>query len=80
MPCRYDVADFAAVKSQFQIASEKGMSQAMFDVDLKVRLLLLLLHLLYWCCFLNVSVCNGLVSQPMVCCTEDTRRETEPLT
>jgi hypothetical protein len=29
------------VKSQFQIASEKGMSQAMFDVDLKVRLSLL---------------------------------------
>lgn len=33
---RYDVTDFAALKSQFQLASEKGMSQAMFDVDLKV--------------------------------------------
>lgn len=32
---KYDVADFAALKSQFQVASEKGMSQAMFDVDLK---------------------------------------------
>ena len=26
----------AALKSQFQIASEKGMSQAMFDLDFKV--------------------------------------------
>ena len=34
--CRYDLADWAALKSQFQIASEKGMSQAMFDVDLRV--------------------------------------------
>lgn len=33
---RYDVHEMAALKSQFQIASEKGMSQAMFDVDLKV--------------------------------------------
>jgi len=36
-PCRYDLADFAALKSQFQIASDKGMSQAMFDMDLKVQ-------------------------------------------
>lgn len=37
-PCsaRYDVHEMAALKSQFQIASEKGMSQAMFDVDFKV--------------------------------------------
>lgn len=33
--CRYDVSGFAALKSQFQIASEKGMSQAMFDADFK---------------------------------------------
>lgn len=35
-PRRYDVSGFAALKSQFQIASEKGMSQAMFDADFKV--------------------------------------------
>lgn len=32
---KYDVSGFAALKSQFQIASEKGMSQAMFDADFK---------------------------------------------
>jgi hypothetical protein len=32
---RYDVTDWAAAKAQFQIASEKGMSQAMLDCDLK---------------------------------------------
>ena len=33
--CRYDLADWAAAKAQFQVAQEKGMSQAMFDCDLK---------------------------------------------
>lgn len=32
---KYDVGDGAALKSQFQLAGEKGMSQAMFDLDLK---------------------------------------------
>ncbi|PRW61086.1 mitochondrial import receptor subunit TOM40-1-like [Chlorella sorokiniana] len=32
---KYDVHEMAALKSQFQIASEKGMSQAMFDLDFK---------------------------------------------
>ena len=32
---RYDVAEWAALKSQVQLASDKGMSQAMFDCDLK---------------------------------------------
>ena len=32
---KYDLADWAAVKSQFQLASEQGMSQGMFDLDLR---------------------------------------------
>ncbi|KAI7846351.1 hypothetical protein COHA_000188 [Chlorella ohadii] len=32
---KYDVHEMAALKSQFQLATEKGMSQAMFDIDLK---------------------------------------------
>eukprot|EP00887_Chlorella_sp_A99_P006787 scaffold2.g6787.t1 len=32
---KVDLAEGAALKSQFQIASERGMSQGMFDLDLK---------------------------------------------
>ncbi|GAB4814969.1 hypothetical protein N2152v2_002015 [Parachlorella kessleri] len=32
---KYDLTDWAAAKAQFQMAQEKGMSQAMFDCDLK---------------------------------------------
>ena len=32
---KYDLADWASLKSQFQLASERGMSQGMFDLDLK---------------------------------------------
>lgn len=32
---KYDLNEWASVKSQFQLASEKGMSQGMFDLDLK---------------------------------------------
>lgn len=34
---KVDLTESAALKSQFQIASERGMSQGMFDVDLKGR-------------------------------------------
>jgi mitochondrial import receptor subunit TOM40 len=32
---KYDLTEWASLKSQFQLASEKGMSQGMFDVDMK---------------------------------------------
>jgi mitochondrial import receptor subunit TOM40 len=32
---KYDLADWASLTSQFQMASERGMSQGMFDLDLK---------------------------------------------
>lgn len=32
---KYDPADFVSLKTQFQLASEKGMSQAMFDMDFR---------------------------------------------
>jgi mitochondrial import receptor subunit TOM40 len=32
---KYDLSDQASLKSQFQLASERGMSQGMFDLDLK---------------------------------------------
>lgn len=32
---KYDLSDRASLKTQFQIASERGMSQGMFDLDLK---------------------------------------------
>jgi mitochondrial import receptor subunit TOM40 len=32
---KYDLAEWASLKSQFQLASERGMSQGMFDLDLK---------------------------------------------
>lgn len=32
---KYDLAEWLSLKTQFQLASEKGMSQAMFDADLK---------------------------------------------
>jgi len=32
---KYDLTQWAALKSQFQLASESGMSQGMFDLDLK---------------------------------------------
>lgn len=35
--CRYDLSEAASLKTQFQLAAERGMSQAMFDMDLKVR-------------------------------------------
>jgi hypothetical protein len=33
--CRYDLANYAAAKVQFQLGAERGMSQGMFDLDLK---------------------------------------------
>jgi mitochondrial import receptor subunit TOM40 len=32
---KYDLTEWAALKTQFQLASERGMSQGMFDIDLK---------------------------------------------
>lgn len=32
---KYDLTDFASLKTQFQIANERGMSQGMFDLDIK---------------------------------------------
>ena len=32
---KYDITDMAALKTQFQMANDEGMSQGMFDLDLK---------------------------------------------
>eukprot|EP00889_Picochlorum_renovo_P005640 jgi/Picre1/32670/NNA_008016.t1 len=32
---KYDISEMASLKTQFQMANEEGMSQGMFDVDLK---------------------------------------------
>lgn len=32
---KYDLAEWASLKTQFQVASERGMSQGMFDIDMK---------------------------------------------
>ena len=32
---KYDISDMASLKTQFQMANEEGMSQGMFDLDLK---------------------------------------------
>ena len=35
--CRHDLTPSISLKSQMQLASEAGMSQAMVDIDFKVR-------------------------------------------
>ncbi len=36
MPCRYDINDWLSLRMQTQLYNEPGMSQCIFDVDLKV--------------------------------------------